>query len=193
MSTIHAVARSARLLGLVGLAVFGLVSGAALTGAEAATLTHVRQEAIYSPTLVQSLARDGILKAEIHGSPVGGADAGQIAAQVPGPAFLANVRVEPREGRNRLVLVFNPVQITNPDSLCSVASSGAIPTTGPGGMQVQAALCLGDTAISRAVLQGPAVPSVEDPAFRQSMGELISSLIPLRSPHDSSRCLVPGC
>ena len=132
----------------------------------------------------------------IHGAPVGGASAAEVAADLRLPAYLTPQTVSSvpsGTAGHRLELVFQPPSGTSGRSVCSGDVTGGVAgaTT-----QVLAVFCRSEnTVLGEAVLESAGDFSPGQPAFRTAMTRLIRTIMPLRSPFDQGErgCRRTGC
>jgi hypothetical protein len=167
----------------VARAILALAATAGLAGCAAdgdTVITRTEVETFYSLTGVTSSIRDGVLPGAIYGTAFPGAEAAKVAAAIRPPSWTAATQVGTGAPRGyRLVLVFNPLQPVNADTLCQTPE--AVATTAPGGeLRVQGAWCFWDKAATRGYAVSASAPSAEDPRFQAAMGQLMAVLLPSR-------------
>ncbi|AWK87060.1 hypothetical protein [Azospirillum thermophilum] len=140
----------------------------------------------YTPGELAYAASDRDLRVVIHGNPFGGDGerfGDRVTDYMQNHVFGVRTHFTIRPDQTarpdyRVVLAFNPAQNTLNSELCRNA---AIPTRPPGGaIVVQGAFCRGGGALTSATGWLDEVKTMEDPDFRQLIGDLTFSLFPTK-------------
>lgn len=162
--------------------------------AQAGTVTRDDQMPLYNPTLVNYVtSQHGNLPAVVVNDPFSDAS---LMANIRLPGFFSTASVvaiaadERKDGH--IVLVFDPAR-TYPGGKAVCKEPQKFAEANPQAtLRLQAAFCYNDSPVTEAYLTTPRPSSPNDPAFRQSMAELMNSLLPSRIP-DGEQCMAANC
>lgn len=164
----------------------------------AGTVTRDDQHPFYGPGLVNYVASRGPVPAVVINNPFGG-DAGNAAlvSELQLPGFFTQsslVPVKPAERNDgHLVFVFDPAKTYPGGRAVCQAPEKFSEARKDGTLRLQAAFCYNNDIVSEAYLETPRPRDQSDPGFRQSMAQLMNSLLPSQV-SDGEQCpTAPNC
>ena len=171
-----------------------LLSGI-VTAAQAGTITRDDQYPLYSPSLVNYVAAKGSFPAVIVNNPFPGPDGGKaLLHNLKLPGFFTSasfVETTPEARKDgHLVLLFDSAKAYPGSRAVCEAPQDFANAKPEGTLRLQAVFCYNKEPISEAYLTTPRPASPDDPGFRQSLAQLMSSLLPPRIP-DGEQCQTP--
>lgn len=174
------------------------IAAALAMPALAGTVSRDDQYPFYGPGLVNYVASRGPVPAVIINNPFG-SEAGKAAliSELRLPGYFSQAPVAAVEADKRrdghLVFVFDPAKnFPNSRAVCDSPQQFASARK-DSTLRLQAVFCYNSDPVSEAYLETPRPKAPSDPGFRQSMAQLMSSLLPSRVP-DGEQCgNAPNC
>lgn len=160
----------------------------------AGTITRDDQYPFYGPGLVNYVASQGQFPAVFVNAPFA---VKNLTPQLQLPGYFATapiVAVAPEARKDgHLVLVFDPAQnYPTGKAACAAPEQFANSRLDPT-LRLQAVFCYNSDPVSEAYLETPRPQSAADPGFRQSLNQLMASLLPQRTA-DGEQCrTAPNC
>ncbi|PWR23881.1 hypothetical protein [Zavarzinia compransoris] len=136
----------------------------------------------YRTSILNAATVDGTLPATVVGAPVAGAGAADALAPLRLPATINAHRLVPGKDEGvRLVILYHPKAAAAGDRACAPADSLAPLVTAPAAgaaFTAQVVLCQGRRRVSTALVTGPAIAGLADPAYADTLMAALVTILP---------------